>query len=64
MLHTVRPEQIVSAVLDPLQVFIDSSLLQGLPGSKGEKGERVSGSFYAKKEIINTVALQFLVDGE
>lgn len=38
---SIKSEQDVSAVSS---LFIDSSLLQGPPGSKGEKGERVGGS--------------------
>lgn len=54
--HSIKPEQVLSlcpccVVFIPL--FIDSSLFQGLPGGKGERGERVSGSVYAKQEIMS-----------
>lgn len=49
---SVKSEQVVFAVSNL------SSLLQGSPGSKGDKGERVGGSvcyalFFANKEIIH-----------
>lgn len=52
---SVKSVQVVFAVSN---LFIDSSLLQGSPGSKGDKGERVGGSvcyalFFANKEIIH-----------